>query len=307
MELHPIFVQKRSAEVQTLLRTALYSFWGDERREAIGRLAELKETTALLMIAQRSKWADERKLAKESLMRLTEEKNNLKTLIYVPVIHTSADLGSLAEDVTKKGIAGLGEEVWREHIKTVEGFWEVISNYFDSIDVSGMKIYQDGMVADGEVGQKIVEEGLKSGSKNYEVISKLLRKGAILVKTEDFELVKEERDRLLAITKAKLPQKLIAFIKYKLVKNRLLNKRDEFIAKRINETLNQGEKGIIFIGAYHDIKKWLPEDIQIKEIKDADKVKEYQRLLPFYNKNRERLEELSEYLISVVAIGTLFD
>lgn len=231
----------------------------------------------------------------------------MRTLIYVPIIHTSADLGSLAEDITKRGIADLGEEFWKRHEKTIEGFWGAIIKYFDLLEVSGFKLYQDGMVADGEVGQKIVEEGLKSGSKNYKVISKLLQKGAILVKTEDFELVREERDRLLAITKAKSPQKLIAFIKYKLVKNRLLNKRDEFIAKRINETLNQGEKGIIFIGAYHDIKKWLPEDIQIKEIKDADKVKEYQRLLPFYNKNRERFEELSEYLISVVAIGTLFD
>ena len=164
-----------------------------------------------------------------------------------------------------------------------------------------MKIYQDGMVADGEVGQKIVEEGIKSGSKNYEIISKLLQKGAILVKTEDFKLVKEERDRLLAMTQAKsITLKLIALIKYKLVKNRLLIKRDKFIAKRIDETLNQGETGIIFIGAYHNIKKWLPKDIQIKEIKDADKIREYQILLPFYNKNQERIEELGRYLVSEI-------
>ena len=100
----------------------------------------------------------------------------MRLLIYIPVIHTSADLGSLAKDVTKRGITELGEEVWKEHMKRVEGFWDVISHYFDSMDVSGMKIYQDGMVADGEVGQKIVEEGIKSGSKNYEIISKLLQK-----------------------------------------------------------------------------------------------------------------------------------
>ena len=223
----------------------------------------------------------------------------MRILIYVPIIHTSADLGSLAGDVTKRGIADLGEDVWKEHQRTVEGLWDAISHYFDSMDVSGMKIYQDGMVADGEVGQKIVEEGIKSGSKNYEIISKLLQKGAILVKTEDFKLVKEERDRLLAMTQAKsITLKLIALIKYKLVKNRLLIKRDKFIAKRIDETLNQGETGIIFIGAYHNIKKWLPKDIQIKEIKDADKIREYQRLLPFYNKNQERIEELGRYLVS---------
>jgi len=227
----------------------------------------------------------------------------MKKLIYVPIIHMSADLGSLAKDLNRRGIADLGEELWKEHIKTVEGFWDVVSHYFDSIDIAGMKIYQDGMVAGGEVGQKIVEEGAKSGSKNYELVSELLKRGAILVKTEDFKLVKKERDRLIAITQAKsLTEKLIAFIKYKLVKNILLNKRDKFIARRIDETLNQDEKGIVFIGAYHNIKGRLPKDVRTMEIKDTEKVREYQKLIPFYNKNRERFEELGRYLISKIEV-----
>ena len=225
----------------------------------------------------------------------------MRTLIYVPVIHTSADLGSLAKDVTKRGIADIGEDVWEKHRAAVEKFWDVISDYFDFIDVSGMKIYQDGMVADGEVGQKIVEEGAKSGSRNYELAARLLKKGAILVKTEDFKLVKEERDRLVALTQAKsITHKLIAFIKYKLIKDRLLNKRDKFIAKRIDESLRQDEIGIIFIGAYHNIKKRLPGSIRVSEIKDARKVKEYQTLLPFCKKYKERFEELAKYLVSGV-------
>jgi len=227
----------------------------------------------------------------------------MKALIYVPIIHMSADLGSLAKDLNRRGIADLGEELWKEHIRTVEGFWDVVSHYFDSIDIAGMKIYQDGMVAGGEVGQKIVEEGAKSGSKNYELVSELLKRGAILVKTEDFKLVKKERDRLIAITQAKsLPEKLIAFMKYKLVRNKLLNKRDEFIARRFEETLNQDETGIIFIGAFHNIKGRLPKDVGIMEIKDTEKVREYQKLIPFYNKNRERFEELGRYLISKIEV-----
>ena len=227
----------------------------------------------------------------------------MKKLIYVPIIHMSADLGSLAKDLNRRGIADLGEELWKEHIKTVEGFWDVVSHYFDSIDIAGMKIYQDGMVAGGEVGQKIVEEGAKSGSKNYELVSELLKRGAILVKTEDFKLVKKERDKLLVIIQAKsVAEKLIAFIKYKLVKNILLNKRDKFIARRIDETLNQDEKGIVFIGAYHNIKGRLPKDVRTMEIKDTEKVREYQKLIPFYNKNRERFEELGRYLISKIEV-----
>ena len=227
----------------------------------------------------------------------------MRKLIYVPIIHMSADLGSLAKDVNKRGIADFGEEFWERHRETISGFWDVISHYFDSIDVSDMKIYQDGMIAEGEVGQKIVEEGVKSRSKNYELISKLLKKGDILVKTEDFKLVKKERDKLLVIIQAKsVAEKLIAFIKYKLVKNILLNKRDKFIARRIDETLNQDEAGILFLGAYHYIKNRLPKDIQIIELKDRERVKEYQRLLPFYSKNKERFEELGRYLILPIKV-----
>ena len=223
----------------------------------------------------------------------------MKTLILVPVIHMSSDMGSLAKDLNTRGIADLGEELWKEHIKTVETFWDELFHYFDTIHVSGMKIYQDGMIAEGEVGQMIVREGVKSGSKNYELVSELLKRGAILVKTEDFKLVKKERDRLIAITQAKsLTEKLIAFMKYKVTKNILLNKRDEFIAGRVGETLKLVETGIIFIGAYHNIKDRLPKDIRIMEIKNTEKVREYQKLIPFYDKNRERIEELGRYLTS---------
>jgi len=225
----------------------------------------------------------------------------MRTLIYVPVIHTSADLGSMAKDISKRGIRYIGEEIWTKHRKTVEGFWDAISDYFDSLDVKGMKIYQDGMVGEGEVGKKIVEDTAKAGSKNYQLVAKLLERGAFLVKTEDFKFVKQEYDRLLAITRAKsILRKVMAFLKYKLVKTILLNKRDAFIAKRIDETLRSGEKGILFIGAFHKIKNRLPKNIQVREIKDTDKVRRYQRLLPFHNKYRKQFDELGKYIISEV-------
>ncbi|MCK4791108.1 MAG: hypothetical protein KAV87_45665 [Desulfobacteraceae bacterium] len=121
------------------------------------------------------------------------------------------------------------------------------------------------------------------------------------MKTEDFKFVKQEYDRLLAITQAKsILRKVMAFLKYKLVKTILLNRRDAFIAKRIDETLRSGEKGILFIGAFHKIKNRLPESIQVREIKNTDKVRRYQRLLPFHNKYRKQFDELGEYIISEV-------
>jgi len=223
----------------------------------------------------------------------------MRTLLYVPIIHTSADLGSLAQAVQKRGIANLGEDAWMEHLKTIDGFWDAIAGYFDSIDVSGTKIYQDGLVADGEIGEKIVEEGIRLGSKNYELVSRLLQRGAILIKTEDVKLVKAEHEHLTAMTKEQSrTRKLLAFGKYKLVKDRLLNQRDAYIAKRIDETLDNGEKGILFIGAYHNVKSKLPADIHIIEMKNTEKVRKYQALIPFIETNQNELSELSAYLVS---------
>jgi pheromone shutdown protein TraB len=225
----------------------------------------------------------------------------MRTLIYVPIIHTSADLGSIAEHVTKRGITDLGQELWEKHRRTIEGFWNVVSGYFDSMDVNGVKIYQDGMVADDEVGKKIAEDTAKAGSRNYELILKLLQRGAILMKTEDFKLVKREYDKLCAITQAKsITHKILAFIRYKLTKTILLNQRDAFIAEKIDQTLKTGEQAILFIGAFHNIKKRLSKSIQIKEIKDAAKVKKYQKLLPFYHKNGKEFDELGRYLVSQI-------
>ena len=54
----------------------------------------------------------------------------MRTLIYVPVIHTSADLGSLAGDVTKRSIADLGEmfgENIRGQLKVSGMLYQIIS------------------------------------------------------------------------------------------------------------------------------------------------------------------------------------
>ena len=230
----------------------------------------------------------------------------MRTLLYVPIIHTSADLGSLAEEVDRKGLENFGENMWRDHLRTIDGFWDALSLYFASIHVTGAKIFQDGMIADGDLGLNIIQEGDKAGSKNHRLVSKLLHRGALLMKTEDFNLVKKERDRLLKMIRAKTTaEKLFGLIIYKLTKKTLLRQRDEYIAQRIDQALKEGETGILFIGAYHHVQPRLARDIKIKEIKEIRKIKEYQSLLPYYPKNKKRFEDLSGYLISKVDEGDI--
>ncbi len=221
----------------------------------------------------------------------------MRKLFYVPIIHTSADMGSLSKAVTERGISQLGEEVWSEHVATIHRFWDAISQYVASLPAVGMKIYQDGLVADGEMGAIIVAAGVQSGSRNYQIVEMLLQRGAEIVKTEDLNLVLEERNRLVACLRARtFGAKIIALFKYRLLKRRLLNRRDQFIARRIAETLADGGTGILFIGAYHRVLRKLPNDIKVIEVKEAQKVREYQELLPFSRSRSRKFTLLGRYL-----------
>ncbi len=156
------------------------------------------------------------------------------------------------------------------------------------------------MVADGEMGMRIVQETSKKGSKNYELIARLIEKGAKIVKTEDISVIKEEYDYVMKMAKSKsFLGRVLGALGYKLRKGKLLKERDEFIAKTIDETLKDNGTGILFLGAHHDVLSRLPGDIQVKEVKERDKVSEYQKILP-YRRNKERFKELSNYIISPV-------
>jgi len=204
----------------------------------------------------------------------------MRELYLVPILHMSADMGSLASSLDETAKAEFGQEVWQKHKEAVSSFWDSIGQFFDAMNVKGFKIYQDGMVANGADGLRIIREGISQGSKNYEIIGKLLQRGAVLVKTEDPVLVKQEYAYIAKIAHSKSPkEKEVWAFRYKVAQGRMLRQRDDFIAKRIEVTLGEGDTGILFIGAYHDIFSRLPEDIQVAQVRDITKVREYQKNL----------------------------
>lgn len=210
-------------------------------------------------------------------------------------------MGSMASVLNERATAGLGRDLWQKHKEIVSGFWGSVARFFDSLDVNGFKVYQDGLVADGADGLRIVREGIGQGSKNYEVIGELLERGAVLIKTEDLALVRQEYAYITRVARSKfLRGKEAAALRYKLARGKLLRQRDDFIAKRIKETLGEGETGILFIGAYHDILPKLPDDIQVSQIKDVAKVREYQISLANTKRHSQHFHQLAEYLTSPV-------
>ena len=224
----------------------------------------------------------------------------MRNLIYMPIIHASADLGLIGAEVSKKGKDIVGEKAWDEHRDTILGFWGSVARYFDSLEINEIKIYQDGLVMDGDVGSKVVSDGVKRGSKNYEIVSKLIDRGARLVGTEDFALVKREYDYLIRIANAKGKiKKIFAALNYKIHKKKLLEERDKFIAQNIDRTLGAQETGILFLGADHEITSKLPKDIKVIELKERGKIKEYQSQF-ISGKDKDKLGQSAEFLSSPI-------
>jgi len=216
----------------------------------------------------------------------------MRTLIYVPIIHSNADMGSLKKELILKSVSRLGENKWQKHTETVNGYWKKIESYFETFDIKNkaLKIYQDGMFVDGKMALKIINEGIKSGSKNSKIVLNLIDRGAILIQTEDFDMVKNEYDGFQSILKSKNNfQRLFLLLRYKIFKPVFLLRRDKYIAGRIAETLGQNETGILFIGAFHKIVKKLPKDITVVQIKEIAKIRKYQKTILSNSPNISKL------------------
>ncbi len=140
--------------------------------------------------------------------------------------------------------------------------WREIRARFDSpdLDYPKLRIYQDGLPVCGREAE-IVMELAGAGSPNHELLRNLIEKGATVMGTESPDLLVEEYQ----LIKHSLPGRRFqdgAGRKAALGRS-LLEKRDKYIADRINRTLGPGEVGVIFIGMLHSVQKYLAPDIEV--------------------------------------------
>ncbi|WP_292373984.1 hypothetical protein [Methanosarcina sp. UBA411] len=193
----------------------------------------------------------------------------MRKLVYVRIVHTSADMGSLGEELIQETISKIGREKWEENKRLIEKFWEELEKeiFQLNLDLEHTIIYQDGLPCGGEIGMKIVHNTADLGSKNYQIIEKMVAKGAKITATENPELLIEERNLLLEILKdSSTKEKEEAKMKYIAKKEFLLEQRDAYIASRINKTLDNEQTGILFIGAEHNVISKLDDDIEVLDL-----------------------------------------
>ncbi len=161
----------------------------------------------------------------------------MSRLIYVPVMHSSVEMGSAAGAYKAAFVARFGERKWQERCDEFDAIWGNIAAAIDALnlDPTTLKLYQDSLPLCGKEVQ-LIRDLAAQGSHNHRLLAALIDKGATLIGTESPELLLEEYRLLQSAERA--PEQAAA----------LLQERDTFIAKRIDATLGEGRDRSPFHG-----------------------------------------------------------
>ncbi len=98
-----------------------------------------------------------------------------------------------------------------------------------------------------------------------QIVQKLMDRGAKIEATESADLLRLEYGYIKALLEAKTDEeRRSAEERYNQVKDKLLEERDLFIARAIDASLKEGETGLLFIGASHNVLLKIAGDIEVK-------------------------------------------
>jgi hypothetical protein len=175
-----------------------------------------------------------------------------RRLLIVPILHTEDELGSEGRNYRDGFVAAHGEDRWRERNAALHGYWAAIRDSLSNLPIpyAHVKVYQDSL-PNGEHIDRLIDDMAADGSPNHAILQLLRSYGATIVGTEALHLLLEE---YMAI---KDDRATPDFLRHS------LEMRDQYIARRIDETLSEGEIGILFVGAAHDVARHCDPGIDI--------------------------------------------
>src|SRR4030043_1089972 len=144
--------------------------------------------------------------------------------------------------------------------------FEMIFRYWDQVEAqlvsleqklgSVKKVYHELVPVGGDEGSKIIEE---LNSTSYEVVKSRVERGAQLEGLEDTDLLTESMDWTRCLAVGLQNEKVFNQV-YELY-SQSQNRRNEHIAKRIDETLKQDECGVLLMREGHHVQ--FPSDIEV--------------------------------------------
>jgi len=188
-----------------------------------------------------------------------------RKLIHIPIIHTLADMGGLADSVKRASVEKLGRRKWKHNLGQVDRMWGEIETAVENLGVTWghARVYQDGLPVCGRE-MEIVADLAGSGSRNHQLLLRLKEWGATIMGTESPELLLEEYGLVKQFLITGRSQRRPPLgPKRKELSASLLRKRDQYIAGRIHQTLCPGEAGILFLGALHSVEEFLDAEISV--------------------------------------------
>jgi len=185
-----------------------------------------------------------------------------RRLVYIPIVHTLADMGALGAPIRSVKLSALGRQGLAHNAAVVEKMWEEIEGAAGNLPVSPgtVRVYQDGLPVCGHE-REIVAELAAAGSRNHKLLVSLQSRGAVLMGTESPELLVEEYQ----LASAALAAGRASHVKMRRapLRDTLLERRDRYVAGRINGTLGAGETGVLFMGMLHEVTRYLEPGILV--------------------------------------------
>lgn len=191
-----------------------------------------------------------------------------RMLYHFPIIHTQADMGELSELISRSTIRKLGQQVWQRKLYLVSRMWDDIEQFCEDLQLpfARVRLYQDGLPVCGREADIVRELALR-GSRNHCLLLRLMEKGGAIMGTESPEFLVEEYNLARQLLSGEANAE-------KIDEQELLDRRDRFIASRINSTLLRDEIGILFLGMLHSLDELLDEDIDVIYVQPSTYTKE---------------------------------
>ncbi len=193
------------------------------------------------------------------------QKRATRKLIWAPVIHTEADLGNMSESVKRLYVRKLGHAKWEQHLRALVTFWSRLEAQIEALRLpyERVRLYQDGLPYCGREAE-IVRTLAEAGSLNCRLLLKLMDRGAQITGTESPELLLEEYNLARAALAGGSRRKPAGRAD---PHQRVLDLRDRYIATRIDQTLEHGETGLIFLGMLHSLDPHLAAGIRVTQVR----------------------------------------